>query len=189
MSYAAALRRTDNQVAEFQAILAQIPDKAFDKEAEVIAARKRLADAERAYHDACERGQRADIYTANATLTDLRAEIERKRQQIDDLALEALLVGDTSGERVADVCAEIQRMEWRAEALQRGIQRFYARADELNAAVRTTQTALQAARRHLADLLTELRYAKARAELFGDQADSHADEDGFRAPRVKTTHW
>lgn len=99
------------------------------------------------------------------------------------------IAGDFTGEGVADAKAELQRLVWRAEALQTGLQGFWARAAELNQGVTIAETVLKAARRELENRLRELRYEQARREMFGDLAETRDILNRFAAPRIEQSKY
>lgn len=187
MSLAAALRAEEHEKQEFCRIVGAIPNSAFGDHPDIVALKARVEAAEKGYFDARAAAPDVDAHGANETLTLVREEIAAKRAALKSMAVDALLGGDTTGDTVADAKAELQRLQWREEALQEGLAGFYARATELNQGVTIAETVLAAARRALENTLRELRYAKAREEMFGDRANTRDIRDRFGAVLIQAS--
>lgn len=189
MSLAAALRAEEHEKQEFRRIVGAFPNSAFDDHPDIVALKARVEAAEKGYFDARAAAPDVDVHGANETLTLVREEIAAKRAALKSMAVDALLGGDTTGDTVADAKAELQRLQWREEALQEGLTGFYARATQLNQDVTGAETVLNAARRALENALRELRYAKAREEMFGDRANTRDILDRFAAPLIQASKY
>lgn len=189
MSLAAALRAEEHEKLQFRRTVEAIPSSTFNDHPDIVALRQRVEAAEKGHHDARAAAPNVDAHSAGELLEELRGEIATRESRLKTMAVEMFIAGDLTGEAVADARAELQRLVWRAEALQTGLQGFWARAAELNQGVTIAETVLAAARRELENRLRELRYAKAREEMFGDRANTRDILDRFAAPLIQASKY
>lgn len=184
MSLAAALRIEQEEKAEFHRTLAAIPDTTFDEHADIVTLKATISAAQQSYYDARAAAPHVNMHELGEGQRALLEEISAKKVALKGLALRALLDGDTGGEQVADAKAALQRLEWRAEALGEGMTEYRAAAQRLHQDVTVAATRLQTARRNLENRLRELRYEKAREEMFGARARDRDVVDRF-TPRLQ----
>lgn len=142
----------------------RLPDDMFDNDCQMKALREQIAKADARYKEAVENLRRFDTRKIEEQIKNLETEIKNEREWLPGKAYADLESGDTAFTTTMEARTNIQRLEWRLQAL--GDALAYYRTSGIESALRRRATSAAEegsdTQRLLADRLEVLKIEAAR---------------------------